>query len=352
MILIDAVHVNEGGSLVLLKYLMSVLQSNNVDCYFLLDNRVQEIFQDKIKKNNYKFISTKLYEKYKFYSKVIKEDKITSVLCFGSAPPPILNINLPIYVYFHNPYLIEFPHSISLISKLKYVLKNIYLNIFGANVKCWIVQNKRMKEKFHKKYIKGKKNWGDLIILPFYPEIKDNKVNVKREKNSFIYVSTYYPHKNHEKLIDAFCRAYDKKKKGTLTLTIPEKHTKIIQLIKNKVDLGYPIKNIGFIERDDLCQYYKASEYLIFPSTDETFGLGLIEAISFGCKVIASNLDYVYEVCCPSFSFNPYDSQCIEKVLIEALDCKEHIPSEPIIQNQINDLLDVLKNSICSINGV
>ena len=36
---------------------------------------------------------------------------------------------------------------------------------------------------------------------------------------------------------------------------------------------------------------------LLFPSYDETFGLPLIEASSIGTPIVASNKDFVKEIC-------------------------------------------------------
>ena len=52
-------------------------------------------------------------------------------------------------------------------------------------------------------------------------------------------------------------------------------------------------------DRLTLQKEYLSSEFLMFPSLTESFGLGLIEAIECGCKVIGADLPYTYEVCEP-----------------------------------------------------
>ena len=44
---------------------------------------------------------------------------------------------------------------------------------------------------------------------------------------------------------------------------------------------------------------------MIFPSTSESFGLPLIEATHAGLPILASELDYVRDVCSPVQTFDP-----------------------------------------------
>lgn len=341
MLILDAVHVNEGGSLILLKYLMSYMKEKKIECFFLLDNRVKGVLNELIDETQCKYIPSGIVSRYKFYA---TKKGITSIFCFNSTPPPIFNTNIPINVYFHNPYLIKPNKNISLLRKFSYFLKTKYIDFFGNNVELWMVQNQRMKINFEKKYLENKITKGEVMVLPFYPSIEVNgDVNeFKRVKNSFIYVSTYYPHKNHWNLIEAFCKAYDETKIGSLTLTLPNKNLEILDLICKKVEKGYPINNLGFINREDLAKKYLLHEYLIFPSTDETFGLGLVEAIHMGCKVIASDLDYVNEVCNPSLVFDPYDVNSIKQTIVDAMSIDRVVNSTSKVSNDIDKLINII----------
>jgi Glycosyltransferase len=166
-----------------------------------------------------------------------------------------------------------------------------------------------------------------------------------RHQGSFIYVSNSGPHKNHENLIHAFCEAYDITKLGSLTLTVPKHDVILSNLISEKVELGYPILNVGFIDREELGQLYLSSEYLIFPSLSESFGLGLVEGIDGGCKVIVSDLPYAYEVCKPSLTFNPYTKESIKIAIIQAMN-EKLTNSEKTISNDIDRLILLLSDNI------
>jgi len=115
----------------------------------------------------------------------------------------------------------------------------------------------------------------------------------------------------------------------------------VLKAIDDKIALGYPIINTGFIKRDDLKLLYLQNEYLVFPSLAESFGLGLVESIENGCKVLGSDLPYTYAVCEPSLVFNPYDVESIYNAFTKTIvdDLK---PSFSKIKNGINDLIDIL----------
>ena len=71
--------------------------------------------------------------------------------------------------------------------------------------------------------------------------------------------------------------------------------------------------------RSKLAEKYAESEFLIFPSLSESFGLGIVEGINAGCKVIGADLPYLYAVCRPSATFDPYDVNDISRSISGAI---------------------------------
>ena len=80
---------------------------------------------------------------------------------------------------------------------------------------------------------------------------------------------------------------------------------------------GVNIINHGIIPRKELILEYLDSKYLIYPSSNESFGLGLIEGIQLGVEIIASDLPFVHNVCDPLSVFNPFDVNSIVKSVLE-----------------------------------
>ena len=66
-------------------------------------------------------------------------------------------------------------------------------------------------------------------------------------------------------------------------------------------------------------EIYKISDFLIFPSLNESLGLPLIEASLHKLPIIASNLDYVYEVCEPNLTFDPNSEEDLTQKILEAI---------------------------------
>lgn len=333
MILIDTVYINNGGGKILLDYLISHLEN--------LDEKFFYIFDIRIKPHNYHIKATNkiiylrpnLLDRYDFYNS--HRNTFSKVFVLGNIPP-LVKLNCSVITYFHSPLYIKVPKDYSWFEKIKYQLKVNVLKYASKNTDKWLVQSEEIKQQFIHKFGQESK----LEIVPFYPELI-NQENVEREKNTFIYVSNAQAHKNHMRLIDAFCKAYDKSHKGRLILTVNDAYPKVLDLINKKISENYPIENIGFVDRKTLSKWYAKTEYLIFPSLAESFGLGLIEAISMGCKVIGANLPYTYAVCEPSAVFDPTDIKSIEEAIIQAVHTNLG-ESRIKIKNDIEFLLDML----------
>ena len=201
------------------------------------------------------------------------------------------------------------------------------------------MQSENVKLEFSKKYLSGRAE--KIAKLPFYPELNFSCYNINRAKDSFLYVSNSSPHKNHYRLIESFCLAYDEVHKGSLTVTVPDTDLNLCTFMQNKIDSGYPIKNVGFIDREKLTELYLSHEYLIFPSLAESFGLGLAEAIDGGCKIIASDLKYTYEVCQPSLVFNPISINSMQSAIVTAIQIE--LPyAQKLIENDLSKIMQLL----------
>lgn len=335
MILLDALYVNNGGGLVLLKYLIDFFEKKSIDVFYLLDLRVENSFND-IPVNRKEFISNSILERHFFYKK--NKNKFNKVFCFGNLPPTI-RLNAEVFVYFHQKLFLEIPGNFSVKNKFIILFKQNILNFIKTNTDYWLVQSNTMKIELAKKYLNGFSE--KIVQLPFYPKLEFSKFSVARIAGSLLYVSNSSPHKNHYKLIESFCLAYDEIKKSSLTITVPISDVNLCNLIKEKINLGYPIINVGFIEREKLTELYLSHEYLIFPSLAESFGLGLAEAIDGGCKIIAADLNYTYEVCEPSLVFNPYSVESMKNAIVTAV--QNELPyAQKLIENDISKIMQLL----------
>lgn len=335
VLLLDAIYINNSGGKILLDYLIQELEKSGKKVFYLLDKRVENnIPHINTDQNNVVFLEASLIKRHQFYVK--NRNMFSSVLCFGDLPPSI-RLKAKVFTYFHQQLYIKVPKDTPAVHKFLFFLKRSVLQYFFNNSDFWILQTEVIRDNFKNKF---KPDSDKLLIIPYYPEMK--KINgLSRQKNTFVYISHAPPHKNHVRLINAFCVFYDKHKKGKLIVTISSEFTDLCNLITDKINLGYPIDNIGFVERDSLSKIYQSCEYLVFPSLAESFGLGLVEAIENGCKIIGADLPYMYAVCEPSLTFNPLDEKSISDALSLSL-LNDVKPSVSKIQNQIDHLVSIL----------
>lgn len=335
-ILIDAMYINNGGGKVLLDFLITSLEDTNSTYCYLLDSRIKNKHPKIKESNTVLYLRASLFKRIKFYYK--NKNNFKSILCFGNIPP-LLKCNCIVFTYFHQPlYIDNIPKSFNFIEKLKFQVKIQILKFNSKNSNFWIVQNERVKSGLGSKF---RISSNAIKIIPFFPSLKYLGEKVDKVENSYVYVSNAAPHKNHKNLIEAFCNFYDEFKIGELMLTVDKKYFEIFDLIELKQNANYPIKNLGFISHNALSKIYAQTEFLIFPSFAESFGLGLVEAIENNCNIIASDLPYTDAVCIPSIVFNPKNRLSIFKALEKSI--KKTFPkSESKVQNQINDLIALL----------
>ena len=335
MILIDAIYINNSGGKILLDYLIEELEKSGKKVFYLLDQRVEEKIQYLDNTDNEVLLmKASLINRHKFY--VENRHKFTSVLCFGDLPPSI-KLDAKVYTYFHQQLYIKFPSDIPFSHKVLFTLKRYVLKYLFKYSDYWMLQTEVIKNNFQEKF---KTSSEKLLLMPFYPPIQNDQ-QIKRKAHTYVYISNAPPHKNHVRLINAFCAFYDKYHQGELILTIDENFPELLELIKQKLELNYPLKNIGFVPRANLSEIYSSSEYLIYPSLAESFGLGIVEAIENGCKVIGANLPYMYAACEPSLVFNPLDESSIADALEKSLEPKVKY-SISNVNNRIDDLISIL----------
>ena len=335
MVLVDALFINDGGGKVLLDYLILELQASNLEVYFLLDERIIGN-HPAINTNNVEYLKGSYFKRQHFYN--LNKNRFSKIFCFGNLPPNI-RLNGTVYTYFHNLIYLDIPKEFSLLQRLKFKLKILILKWTSANTDFWLVQSEVIKNKLQKRINLRSES---IKTAPFYPQFKKLDLNIKREEGRFLYVSNANPHKNHIRLINAFCIFYDQNKKGKLVLTVSNDYPEVLELIANKKN-KYPIINLGFIDHVSLQKEYLSSEYFVFPSLSESLGLGIVEAIESGCKIIAADLPYTYAACDPSCTFNPLDETSIANAFQSTLKNNNLTPSSSKIENSINKIISFLK---------
>tara|TARA_B100000900_G_C20588856_1_gene720798 strand:+ start:394 stop:1434 length:1041 start_codon:yes stop_codon:yes gene_type:complete len=340
-LLIDCVYINSGGGLNILNEIIKNLEKKRLvnKCFFLLDKRLEinKIYLDL--KSNCRFIEPNEKNRKNFYNEKTKH--INSVLCLANVPPPI-KIYVPVHIYFHNDlFLRPWRTHLSLKNKVLNYLKRLYIILKNKNEYLWHVQSSLMLKKVSKSLFIDKSK---IHISPIFSS-KKNMISNKAI-NTFLYVANYSKHKNHDRLLKSMIKsAKDIDHSIELHLTLPNFIFADSIYLKYKLPLNLKIINHGILDFNDLKKLYAKSEFLIFPSLNESFGLPLIEAIHFNCKILASDLPFVKEIIKASLLFNPLSVNSISEKILNAVLNKKIEDSKIIIENKIDTFVkDITQN--------
>jgi glycosyltransferase involved in cell wall biosynthesis len=133
---------------------------------------------------------------------------------------------------------------------------------------------------------------------------------------SFFFPSDTAGHKNHANLFKAWKILSAEGPAPRLYVTLD---TQQVQAVLERC--GIPpgalpeVVPLGRISRAEVMERLRASSALIFPSLTETFGLPLLEAAALRVPIVASEKDFVRDVCTPHETFDPQSPRSIARAV-------------------------------------
>ncbi len=138
-----------------------------------------------------------------------------------------------------------------------------------------------------------------------------------------LYVGNIKPHKNLERLIDAFDRLRRQEGFDSLKLVIIGDEISKYQGLRRAVHqhkLHKHVRFFGFVPVDTLSVLYRLASVFVFPSLYEGFGLPPLEAMASGTPVVTSNVSSLPEVVGDAaILVDPYDPDSIADGMKQAL---------------------------------
>lgn len=341
IILVDALYINKSGGKVLLEFLIKTLikEKSINDYYFLFDVRLKSEFIDFLHPSVYEFVKPNELRRFLFYFLNFK--KFFSVFCFANVPPPFIYKIPKVTIYFHNLLLLDSGNiNLNFIQKLKLFLKKHYIRLCNNHKYIWCTQSKYIQNILHNTLSIPIEN---IKILPFFDinNFIDCNKQLSINNINYLYVADSSIQKNHINLLTAWIKFFEDNYiiKPILHLTL-NTSSDLSEMIKKMNIQGYNIINHGQCDIKTITKLYAKCNYVLFPSLSESFGLPLIEAASAGCKVIASDLQFVHEVIVPSLVFNPLDINSIYLALSQSLDYDNIKKTTLLAENKINHLLN------------
>jgi glycosyltransferase involved in cell wall biosynthesis len=140
--------------------------------------------------------------------------------------------------------------------------------------------------------------------------ITGHKSQIKHPQNYFLYVGNAYPHKNLQRLLEAF--AQYRKQNSDVTVILVGKKDFFYQRLEQQVQhlkLEQAVLFYHNISDQELADLYQHAIACIMPSLMEGFGLPALEAMANNCLVLASDIPSLQEICQnAAVYFNPRDT--------------------------------------------
>ena len=327
MLLIDALYINYGGALGLLRYLVETLQEKKVDFFLLADARVGDEFKEL---PHVEHLAASLSKRRRFYKE--HRDGFSSVFCFGNVPPPI-KLKVPVYTYFHNINMLTLSACRDKKQWILFWMKRAFIRSLRGNTDEWFVQTSNTAcEVIRHLGIPAEK----VRVLPFYKLPSFPKTDTPR--TDYIFVGEYSGSKGHDELLQAWRILHERGIERTLHLTV-SLGEEFKQQIEQAAHDGVRIVNHGFIPTKELAVLYRQSKATVYPSFNESFGLGLVEAMEADCDVIASDRPFVHAICQPSEVFDPMSPQSIADAILRyeknTVTC-----TKQLVSNEVESMID------------
>lgn len=335
-ILIDALHINMGGGLMILNHLINNLIIAHIDFILLKDERCPKLeSENKIEKLI--ILPPTHKSRKKFY--INHKNDFRKVLCFGNIPP-MVKLNVPVYTYFHNVNLLKIPKDYPLKSKLLSLLKRLYIKRYVRNTDAWIVQTSYTSA-LVKKSLSLKRQ--HIYEYPFYRIPSGINRTDKILRTDYVFIGDYTQAKGHDYLLAAWEKLKELGINRTLHLTVT--NPCFIEAIKKANNNGVHIINHGKISFSEVVNLYNISKATIYPSLNESLGLGIVEALTAGCDVIGADLPYMHAICKPAKCFKASDVNSIVQAVIAYENKNIDQLSKLTITDMVTEFIDFISQS-------
>lgn len=343
-LIIYAPNIHSGGGLILLKSLIKNYPKGvNIIGYF--DSRASNDL-DLEKSFCVNWVDPKIISRFQAERSLLKSVSKGDIVLAMNSLPPLFKSKGKIIVFLQNRNLIEpialfdFKFKIA----LRLFIERAIAFFLRSRVDEYIIQTNSFKRDLQNWYNSKKINHNPVFtVLPFIefdPIINTSLLDQSKKQFNFIYPADNLPHKNHLALFNAWEILADQKIFPSLAVTLPKSEQRLLKKLEVLQKKGCQITNLGFISHDNLLQKFILSKALIFPSLRESFGLPLLEASQLNIPILASELEYVYDVCEPSETFDPTSPRSISRAVRRFLNISPSLRKVQDPADFINYIID------------
>ncbi len=153
-----------------------------------------------------------------------------------------------------------------------------------------------------------------FMVAPTEEQIARVRERYQLDDDYILYVGNIKPHKNVERLIDAFAMVREAGLDHLKLLVIGDEITRYASLRRtvHRRKLHGHVRFLGFLPTETLAILYRLAGVFVFPSLYEGFGLPPLEAMAAGTPVVTSNISSLPEVAGDAaILVDPYDVRSI-----------------------------------------
>ncbi len=159
-------------------------------------------------------------------------------------------------------------------------------------------------------------------VAPSDEQVQRVRERYQLDSQFVLYVGNIKPHKNLERLIDAFDRLRRSGFDQLRLLIIGDEISKYPALRRavHRHKLHKAVRFLGFVPIETLVVLYRLADVFVFPSLYEGFGLPPLEAMASGAPVVTSNVSSLPEVVGDAaLLVDPYDAESIAEGMRQVL---------------------------------
>jgi len=319
-----APNVHTGGGYVLLNKLLSSWDDNEPLILFCDDRARNKLTIKKIM--SVRWVKPNIWSRVKAEFRLfLSSSRQNTVLCFHGLPPIFPNkAEVKVFLQNRNYLGVTSFSQYSIKTKIRLSMEIIFARVFRHRVDEYIVQTPTMKHELQHWMKSGfNKINSHIVVYPFSEKITLSSGQANKSWD-FVYVADGEAHKNHRRLLSAWCELSLIGLKPTLALTLGDWE----HVLREEIDrliATYDIKiiNLGHIDHEEVLEVYRQTGALIFPSFTESFGLPLVEADAIGLPIVAAERDFVRDVCQPKETFDPLSVRSIVRAICRFMGASE-----------------------------
>lgn len=252
------------------------------------------------------------------------------LLCLNSLPP-LWRPRCKVITYVHALYLVDMHRDsrYTLITALRIAIERLWFKCgIRHSDECW-VQTPSMASALKALHPRATVRIAPFVDDELASQLQPRSVDPDASVNPDLHHCFFYPaeavgHKNHTTLLRAWAVLQGEQLTPQLILTLSPQETKRVcaEAGVNLADFPH-IRNMGRMSRHETLEQLRQSSALLFPSLAETLGLPLLEARAMGIAIIASERNFVRDVCEPVETFDPHSSQSIASAVKRFMALKE-----------------------------